>query len=61
MSSMLINGHLLIDCGPTVLDVMKRYDVNPAAINDILLTHTHADHLHPANILAIANARDSNP
>lgn len=59
MSSMLVNGHLLIDCGPTVLDVMKRYDVNPAAVNDILLTHTHADHLHPDNILTIANARDS--
>ncbi len=58
MSSMLVNGHILIDCGSTVLDVMKRYDVNPAEITDILLTHTHADHLHEASILAIANARD---
>jgi ribonuclease BN (tRNA processing enzyme) len=59
MSSMLINGHILIDCGPTVLDVMKRYDVDPAGITDILLTHTHWDHLHEASILAIANARDA--
>lgn len=56
-SSMLVNGHILIDCGYTVLDVMKRYDVNPAAITDILLTHTHADHLHEASILKIANSR----
>ena len=59
MSSMLINGHILIDCGSTVLDVMKRYDVDPAGVTDILLTHTHSDHLHEGNILAIANARDA--
>lgn len=58
-SSMLINGHILIDCGYTVVDVMKRYDVNPAGITDILLTHTHADHLHEASILKIANSRDA--
>lgn len=59
MSSMLVNGHILIDCGPTVLDVMKRYDVNPAGITDILLTHTHSDHLHEDSVLAIANSRDA--
>ena len=59
MSSMLINGHILIDCGPTVLDVMNRYKVNPAEITDILLTHTHSDHFHQDSILAIANARDA--
>lgn len=59
MSSMLVNGHILIDCGPTVLDVMKRYDANPADITDILLTHTHSDHLHADSILAIANSRDA--
>jgi len=59
MSSILVNGKILIDCGPTVLDVMKCYDVNPAEITDILLTHTHSDHLHSGNILTIANSRDT--
>lgn len=59
MSSILVNEHILIDCGPTVLDVMKCYDVNPAGVTDILLTHTHSDHLHPGNIMTIANARDA--
>ena len=59
MSSMLVNGHVLIDCGPTVLDVMNCYDVDPAGITDILLTHTHSDHLHPGNIMSIANGRDA--
>lgn len=61
MSSLLVNGKILIDCGPTVLDVMKCCDVNPAGITDILLTHTHSDHLHPGNILAIANSREAGP
>ena len=58
MSSMLVNGHILIDCGPTVLDVMSRYKVNPAGITDILLTHTHSDHFNQKTLLAIADARD---
>ena len=58
-SSMLINGHILIDCGPTVLDVMNRYKVNPAGITDLLLTHTHADHLHPESVRTLADARDA--
>jgi ribonuclease BN (tRNA processing enzyme) len=59
MASMLVNDKILIDCGPTVLDVMNCYDVNPAEITDILLTHTHSDHLHRDNILAIAKARET--
>jgi ribonuclease BN (tRNA processing enzyme) len=59
MSSVLIKGHILIDCGPTVLDAMNRHEVNPARITDILLTHTHADHFHENTILAIAGARDA--
>ena len=42
MSSMLVNGHILIDCGPTVLDVMNCYDVDPAG-----------SHRHPADSYAL--------
>jgi len=59
MSSMLVNGHILIDCGSTVLDVMKRYTVNPAGITDIVLTHTHSDHLNKDTLQTIADARDA--
>ena len=59
MSCMLVNREVLIDCGPTALAVMKRYEVDPAGITDILLTHTHADHFHTDSILAIAEARDA--
>ena len=58
MSSMLVNGQILIDCGSTVLDVMKRYDANPAGITDLLLTHTHSDHIHDETLLALVATRD---
>ena len=58
-SSMLVNGKILIDCGPTVLDVMNCFEVKPTEVSDILLTHTHPDHLHLGNIMSIANARDA--
>jgi len=59
LSSLLVNGNILIDCGPTVLDAMKRYEVNPAAITDIVLTHTHDDHYQRDTVLAITNSKDT--
>lgn len=58
LCSLLVNGHILIDCGPTVLDAMRRYDVNPANVAELLITHSHADHFHLESILAVAEARD---
>ena len=34
----------LIDCGASALTAMKRYDVDPASIDAIVLTHLHGDH-----------------
>jgi ribonuclease BN (tRNA processing enzyme) len=34
----------LIDCGTTALIAMRRYDVDPNAIDLILLSHLHGDH-----------------
>ena len=59
LSSILVNDHILVDCGPTVIDAMKRFGVDPAGITDILLTHTHSDHFRENTILAIANARSA--
>jgi ribonuclease BN (tRNA processing enzyme) len=36
--------HFIIDCGASSLIAMKRWGVNPAAIDAILLTHLHGDH-----------------
>ena len=37
-------AHLLIDCGASSLVAMRRFGVDPALIDTILLTHLHGDH-----------------
>ena len=34
----------LIDCGTTVLISMKRFGVDPSAVDAIVLSHLHGDH-----------------
>ena len=46
MAALLVGGHVLIDCGPTVVDAMRLQGVDPSLVSDVLLTHTHNDHLH---------------
>jgi ribonuclease BN (tRNA processing enzyme) len=36
--------HFILDCGASSLIAMKRWGVNPAVIDAILLTHLHGDH-----------------
>jgi phosphoribosyl 1,2-cyclic phosphate phosphodiesterase len=43
-ASVLIDAHILIDCGATVPDALHHFGADVNAITDILLTHTHADH-----------------
>lgn len=42
---MLLDGQVLIDCGATVPDAMRHLGVAVHGIGDILLTHTHSDHI----------------
>ncbi len=38
------SGRYLVDCGASALIAMRRYGVDPNAIDAILLTHLHGDH-----------------
>ena len=49
-SSALINGKILIDCGPHVLKSLKIKGCSPSEITDIFITHTHSDHYNQKNI-----------
>lgn len=55
-TSTLLDGHILIDAGPTVLSQMEQQGIKPGDITDILITHSHSDHFNPAIIEAIAAA-----
>lgn len=51
-SSLLINGDLLIDVGPSVLGNAIRFGVSLAGVHTLLLTHPHADHLYAPSFRA---------
>lgn len=56
-SCALIDGHILIDAGPHVLDSLRIAGVEKAQITDLFITHLHSDHFCPENIAKIAAAR----
>ena len=43
-SSFLLNGRYLFDCGPTLVQQLRRADVSPNDIEVVLISHFHADH-----------------
>ncbi|MBU6243986.1 MAG: bifunctional adenosylcobinamide kinase/adenosylcobinamide-phosphate guanylyltransferase [Actinomycetales bacterium] len=50
-TSALIDGRVLIDCGPTVPHAATRAGIDLAAVCHVLVTHGHPDHLAPAFLL----------
>lgn len=56
-SCALLDGHILIDAGPHLLDSMRIAGIESEAITDIVITHLHSDHFCPENIAEIALAR----
>ena len=56
-SSLLIDRHILIDCGPHAADSLHIVNVNYDDITDIVITHLHEDHFIPENIEKIAVAK----
>lgn len=52
-SSVLIDDILMIDPGPQVLDAMREFQKNPAAIKYIINTHKHSDHFCEQTVAAL--------
>lgn len=53
----LLDGHILIDCGPTVPEAMRILGADPQAVTDLIITHTHEDHFDPASLEAVVGNR----
>lgn len=53
----LVDGRLLLDCGPDAPRQADRAGVGLADVRTLLLTHAHPDHLAPAALLARSWAR----
>ncbi len=58
-SSMLIDGRILIDCGPHTLNAMEIAGVERAQIGDLVLTHLHDDHYDEENVRELAKNRST--
>lgn len=57
-SSVLVDGHLLIDCGPHTVESLLIQNIVLSEIDTIILTHLHADHYQPDSIKEIAMAAE---
>lgn len=56
-ASLLVDGSLLVDCGPTVPWRMAEEHASACDVRHLLFTHSHGDHLDPDAVRAIAQAR----
>ena len=45
-SALLIDGSILIDCGPHVPGSLSILGIDPAGITDLFITHFHGDHVN---------------
>ena len=57
-SSILVNGKVMVDCGPTVPGALSAFDVDLSGLSDILITHTHRDHFSLQSLESIAGRSD---
>lgn len=57
-AAMLIDGHIMVDCGPHAADALHIVGASGADITDIVITHLHDDHFVPENIERIALLRE---
>ncbi len=55
-NAVLLNGNTLIDCGDWILEELAIAGVEMAAIQHVLVSHSHADHFRPDHLCTIAAA-----
>ena len=54
-SSVLLNGRYLFDCGPTVLQQLRKAGVSHTDIDAVFISHFHADHFFGLPFLFLAS------
>ena len=54
-SSLLVNGRYLFDCGPTVLQQLRKAGVSHRDIDAVFISHFHADHFFGLPFLFLAS------
>jgi phosphoribosyl 1,2-cyclic phosphate phosphodiesterase len=57
-ASLFVSPNIVIDFSSTGLDALKATGIEPAAIEHILITHSHGDHLDPSAIVSLAKQKN---
>jgi adenosylcobinamide kinase/adenosylcobinamide-phosphate guanylyltransferase len=60
-TSVLVDGRLLLDCGPETPRAAERAGVGLSGLRHVLLTHVHPDHCSPAFLLFRSWVGDDGP
>lgn len=58
-SSILVDGDILVDCGPHTIDSLRIAGISLDSISSVVITHLHDDHFNIDNILAIAKSKNT--
>lgn len=58
-SAILIDDHILVDCGPHVLDSFRIQGLDPSRVTDLFVTHFHSDHFNRENVEKLASVTKS--
>lgn len=53
----LLNGTVLLDCGPHIWDFADTWQGVLDGVTDVLITHDHSDHFHLPSLLRLAQQR----
>ncbi len=53
-NAVLLNGHTLIDCGDWILKELEIAGVPAAAIENVMVSHSHKDHFRPDHLCTLA-------
>lgn len=57
----LLDGRILLDCGPDVGGALAAFQADAASISDVLLTHSHGDHFSLDTLRFLASTRRAAP
>ena len=54
-ASLLVDGHILIDCGPKTMTRLSALGCQAEQITDLMITHSHSDHYDADQVYALSD------
>ncbi|NLF60023.1 MAG: MBL fold metallo-hydrolase, partial [Lentisphaerae bacterium] len=56
-ASLLLEQHILVDCGPMTLGAVEEFRVDVNQLTDIIIGHPHGDHFDFRTVCELARRR----